>query len=231
MFDDIAGRYDFLNRFLSGGTDLWWRKKAISQLRDSGAIGAPVIGQGSGQILDVATGTGDMALMTYKRLHPEKVTGIDISEGMLELGRLKVNQQKLSAQIELKLGDSQAIPFADNSFDAVTVSFGVRNFEHLEKGLEEIKRVLKPGGKLVVLEFSRPKGAFGHLYQWYMGRVTPFICTLLSSNKKAYTYLGKSIQAFPEGADFIAVLQKTGYRQPSAKALTMGICSIYTGMK
>lgn len=227
MFDDIAGRYDFLNRFLSGGVDLWWRKKAISQLQGSGAA----IGQGTGQILDVATGTGDMALMTYKRLHPEKVTGIDISEGMLELGKQKVSGQGLSAQIELKSGDSQAIPFADNSFDAVTVAFGVRNFERLEKGLEEIKRVLKPGGKLVVLEFSRPKGAFGHLYQWYMGTVTPFICTLLSGNKKAYTYLGKSIQAFPEGADFTAVLAKTGYRQPQAQALTIGICSIYTGIK
>jgi demethylmenaquinone methyltransferase/2-methoxy-6-polyprenyl-1,4-benzoquinol methylase len=227
MFDDIAGRYDFLNRFLSGGIDLWWRKKAISQLQGSGGS----IGQGAGQILDVATGTGDMALMTYKRLHPEKVTGIDISAGMLELGKQKVSAQGLSAQIELKSGDSQAIPFADNSFDAVTVAFGVRNFEHLEKGLEEIKRVLKPGGKLVVLEFSRPKGAFGHLYQWYMGTVTPFICTLLSRNKKAYTYLGKSIQAFPEGADFTAVLGKTGYRQPHSQALTMGICSIYTGIK
>jgi demethylmenaquinone methyltransferase/2-methoxy-6-polyprenyl-1,4-benzoquinol methylase len=213
MFDDIAGRYDFLNRFLSGGIDLWWRKKAISQLQGSGGS----IGQGAGQILDVATGTGDMALMTYKRLHPEKVTGIDISAGMLELGKQKVSAQGLSAQIELKSGDSQAIPFAD--------------FEHLEKGLEEIKRVLKPGGKLVVLEFSRPKGAFGHLYQWYMGTVTPFICTLLSRNKKAYTYLGKSIQAFPEGADFTAVLGKTGYRQPHSQALTMGICSIYTGIK
>jgi demethylmenaquinone methyltransferase/2-methoxy-6-polyprenyl-1,4-benzoquinol methylase len=231
MFDDIAGRYDFLNRFLSGGVDLWWRKKAISQLRGPEAIGSCVIGSGAGQILDVATGTGDMALMTFKRLHPQKVTGIDISEGMLALGKQKVNHEGLAAQIELKSGDSQAIPFEDNSFDAVTVAFGVRNFERLEKGLEEIKRVLKPGGKLVVLEFSRPKGAFGHLYQWYMGRVTPFICTLLSRNKQAYTYLGKSIQAFPEGADFTAVLQKTGYRQPNAKALTMGICSIYTGIK
>jgi demethylmenaquinone methyltransferase / 2-methoxy-6-polyprenyl-1,4-benzoquinol methylase len=221
MFDEIAPRYDFLNRFLSAGIDLQWRKKAIRQLK----------GLGAKDILDVATGTGDMALMTFKRLHPVKVTGIDISEGMLELGRGKIKAQGLGAFIELKTGDSEQIPFSDGSFDAVTVAFGVRNFEYLEKGLGEILRVLRPGGKLVVLEFSKPGGFFGHLYQWYMGRVTPFLVTLFSRNKRAYTYLGKSIQAFPEGARFTAVLDKVGYLDTAAKPLTFGICSIYVGTK
>jgi len=221
MFDDIASRYDFLNRFLSGGIDLWWRKKAIGQLK----------GVDAREILDVATGTGDMALMTYRRLHPLKVTGIDISEGMLDLGRQKIQDQALDSFIELKTGDSENIPFPDHSFDAVTVAFGVRNFEHLEKGLQEIRRVLRPGGKLVVLEFSKPSGATGKLYQWYMNRVTPALVGLFSKNRKAYTYLNKSIQAFPEGVRFTAVLDKLGYRETSAHALTLGICSIYCGVK
>jgi demethylmenaquinone methyltransferase/2-methoxy-6-polyprenyl-1,4-benzoquinol methylase len=221
MFDGIASRYDFLNRFLSGGIDLWWRKKAIGRLRGTEAR----------QILDVATGTGDMALMTYKRLHPQKVTGIDISEGMLELGRRKILDQGLASFIELRAGDSENIPFPVGTFDAVTVAFGVRNFENLEKGLQEIHRVLRPGGKLVVLEFSKPSGGTGKLYQWYMERVTPALVSLFSPNKKAYTYLNRSIQAFPEGPRFTAVLDKLGYRETSARALTFGICSIYCGTK
>jgi demethylmenaquinone methyltransferase/2-methoxy-6-polyprenyl-1,4-benzoquinol methylase len=221
MFDGIASRYDFLNRFLSGGIDLWWRKKAIRRLK----------GRNAGEILDVATGTGDMALMTYKRLRPRKVTGIDISEGMLELGRRKIRDQGLTPFIELRAGDSENIPFPEAAFDAVTVAFGVRNFENLEKGLEEIRRVLRPGGRLVILEFSRPAGITGKLYQWYMERVTPALVSLFSRNKKAYTYLNRSIQAFPEGARFTAVLDKVGYGETSAKPLTFGICSIYCGTK
>ena len=146
MFDQIAFRYDFLNRFLSGGIDLWWRKKAIGYLKTLQPK----------TILDVATGTGDFAIISNKILHPEKITGIDISEGMLEFGRKKIMKAGLENKIELLKGDSEAILFPDNSFDAVTVAFGVRNFENLEKGLSEIRRVLKPGGRLVVLEFTRP---------------------------------------------------------------------------
>jgi demethylmenaquinone methyltransferase/2-methoxy-6-polyprenyl-1,4-benzoquinol methylase len=221
MFDRIAGRYDFLNRFLSGGIDIWWRKKAISCLKEGNTT----------DILDVATGTGDMALMTYRRLHPQKVTGIDISEGMLELGRQKIRDQGLEAFIDLRSGDSENIPFPSETFDAVTVAFGVRNFEDLEKGLREILRVLRPGGKLVVLEFSRPSGVTGKLYKWYMDYVTPALVSLFSKNKKAYTYLNQSIMAFPEGPRFTAVLNKVGYRETSARALTFGICSIYCGTR
>ena len=149
MFDDIASRYDFLNRFLSGGVDLWWRKRAIRELR----------GLKAGHILDVATGTGDMAIMTCRRLPSVQITGVDISEGMLELGRRKIERDGLAGHITLRRGDSGQLPFSDNQFDAVTVAFGVRNFEYLEQGLAEIRRVLRPGGKLVVLEFSQPGGA------------------------------------------------------------------------
>ena len=158
MFNSIAGKYDFLNRFLSAGIDIWWRKKAINELKKIN----PKI------ILDVATGTGDVALMTYKKLHPEKIYGIDISEGMLELGRKKIKQKGLENKIELQQGDSENIIFDNNFFDGITVAFGVRNFENLEKGLSEMFRVLKPGGKLVVLEFSKPKQKnFKFLYQFY----------------------------------------------------------------
>jgi demethylmenaquinone methyltransferase/2-methoxy-6-polyprenyl-1,4-benzoquinol methylase len=221
MFDDIASRYDFLNRFLSGGIDLWWRKKAIRELKACARE----------HFLDVATGTGDMALMTYRRLTPRRITGIDISEGMLELGRRKIDHQGLSDHITLSLGDSGNIPYPDNEFDAVTVAFGVRNFEYLDRGLAEILRVLRPGGKLVVLEFSQPKGLTGKLYRWYMRRICPVLVSLFSRNTKAYVYLGDSIQAFPEGDRFLAVLDKVGYRETRAKAMTFGVCSIYIGLK
>ena len=221
MFDDIAPRYDFLNRFLSGGVDLWWRKRAIRELRDLNVK----------QLLDVATGTGDMAIMTYRRLQPVQITGVDISEGMLELGRRKIEREGLTGHILMQQGDSGHLPFSDNQFDAVTVAFGVRNFEYLDQGLAEIRRVLRPGGKLVVLEFSQPSGLTGGLYRWYMRRICPTLVSLFSPNKKAYAYLGDSIQAFPEGARFTAVLDRVGFTTTRAKGLTLGICSIYTGVK
>jgi demethylmenaquinone methyltransferase / 2-methoxy-6-polyprenyl-1,4-benzoquinol methylase len=221
MFDDIAYRYDFLNRFLSAGVDLWWRKKALS--KPTGIV--PL------DILDVATGTGDMAIMTYRRLKPRSIAGIDISEGMLELGRRKVGRQGLSAHITLENGDSGNIPFGNDHFDAVTVAFGVRNFEYLDQGLSEIRRVLRPGGKLVVLEFSQPGGLTGRLYRWYMRRICPGLVSLFARNRKAYAYLGDSIQAFPEGPRFTAVLDRVGYRDTTHQPLTLGICSIYTGVK
>jgi len=222
MFDQIAGRYDFLNGFLSIGIDKAWRKKAVDQLRAS----APR------EILDVATGTGDMALLLWKRLRPQHVTGIDISEKMLAIGREKIRDKGLETSIELLSGDSERIKFSENSFDAVTVAFGVRNFEHLEQGLREMHRVLRPGGKLVVLEFSQPSlKIFRGLYRFYMGVVAPLIVQLFSKNKKAYQYLDKSARAFPEGAGFLNIMHEAGFTQTYLKTLSLGICTIYCGSK
>ncbi len=222
MFNDIASRYDFMNRFLSGGIDQGWRKKAIRQLSEKNPK----------SLLDVATGTGDLAIMASALLRPGKITGIDISDGMLELGRQKVQKLGLQHSIELLNGDSEAISFKDDSFEAVTVAFGVRNFQRLEQGLSEIKRVLKPGGKLVVLEFSRPQSPMVRsMYKFYMKFVCPNIGKLLSKNPAAYQYLDESIQKFPEGNNFLDILDDLGYKNTYRKPLTLGICTIYCGEK
>ncbi len=222
MFNNIAFRYDFLNRFLSAGIDVRWRKKALRQL----SFLQPQT------LLDVATGTADVAILASKLLKCTTIKGIDISDGMLEIGRKKVAQAGLSTVIELLNGDSEAIKFPDNTFDAVTVSFGVRNFENLELGLLEIKRVLKPGGKLVVLEFSQPKGGISKgIYNLYMKRVTPNVGKIFSKNRNAYQYLDESIKKFPEGSNFTHILDNLGYNQTYCKPLTLGICSIYCGVK
>lgn len=222
MFDSIAGKYDTINRFLSLGIDIGWRKKAIAQLK-------PINPQ---LILDVATGTADMALLTHKILQPQKIEGIDLSNEMLKIGREKINAQHLSQKINILQGDSEHIDFADNFFDAVTVTFGVRNFENLTQGLTEILRVLKPEGKLVILEFSKPKSkAFAKLYNWYMQKVTPNVGKLVSGNKEAYEYLNNSVQAFPEGQNFLNILHEVGFTQTYLKSLSLGICTIYCGSK
>jgi len=222
MFNDISFRYDVLNRILSAGIDQRWRKKAIRQLSES----KPKL------ILDVATGTGDVAIMASGLLHPDKITGIDISEGMLEVGRHKVRKLGLEEKIELLKGDSEAINFRNDSFDAVTVAFGVRNFQNLEKGLAEIRRVLKPGGKLVVLEFSQPKlPVIKFLYNTYMKVICPGMGKMFSKNPAAYQYLDESITKFPEGITFKKILDDLGYNETSNKPLTFGICSIYCGVK
>jgi demethylmenaquinone methyltransferase/2-methoxy-6-polyprenyl-1,4-benzoquinol methylase len=222
MFNSIAWRYDFLNRFLSAGIDIWWRKMAIRQLK---ALHPD-------HILDVATGTGDVAILTWRMLKTRKITGIDISEGMLAYGREKIRKLGLQQTIELKTGDSEHIPFEDNQFDAITVAFGVRNFQHLETGLKEMKRVLKPGGKLVVLEFSKAEaGVLSGLFRFYMNRVTPWIGKLFAKNKDAYTYLNESVQAFPEGQNFLNILNEAGFTQTYLKKLSFGICTIYCGSK
>ncbi len=222
MFDAIAGRYDFMNRFLSLGIDVSWRKKAIQRfLKDK-----------PGHLLDVATGTADMALMAAKMLQPAHITGIDISEGMLAIGREKVARENLATQIQLQLADSETIPFNDNTFDGAMVAFGVRNFEHLEKGLQEINRVLQPGAQLVVLEFSQPVlPVFKQFYTLYMTVIAPQIAGIFKTNKKAYQYLNKSAQAFPDRERFVNIMQRTGFEQTSFKPLTLGICCIYTGRK
>ncbi|HEY0678984.1 MAG TPA: bifunctional demethylmenaquinone methyltransferase/2-methoxy-6-polyprenyl-1,4-benzoquinol methylase UbiE [Chitinophagaceae bacterium] len=222
MFDKIAFRYDFMNRFLSGGIDIYWRKRAIAELKEM----RPQL------VLDVATGTADVALLLHKYLNPEKIIGIDISEGMLEHGRQKIEKQKLKEKIELRAGDSEAIKFPNDTFDAITVAFGVRNFEHLQQGLAEMLRVLKPGGKLVVLEFSKPrKKLFKGLYNLYMNVIAPQAGKWFSKNKDAYQYLTKSVKAFPDGREFLHILKQTGYTDTYLKSLSLGICTIYCGRK
>jgi demethylmenaquinone methyltransferase/2-methoxy-6-polyprenyl-1,4-benzoquinol methylase len=222
MFNRIAFRYDFLNRFLSAGVDVYWRKRAIKELTSAN----PQI------ILDVATGTADVAVMMAKHLHPKKIIGIDISEAMLELGRKKIAKHKLNALIELQTGDSEAINLPSETFDAVTVAFGVRNFESLEKGLFEILRVLKSEGKLVILEFSKPRRSFfRRLYNFYMSLAATGIGKWVAKNREAYEYLHESVNAFPEGKNFADILQKTGYKNIYFKKLSLGICTIYCGTK
>lgn len=221
MFDNISGHYDFLNHFLSLGIDVLWRKKAIRQLRE---IHPKVI-------LDVATGTGDFAVEALS-LHPDKVIGVDISEGMLEVGRNKLQRRGLDNTIELMTGDSENLPFEENNFDAIIVAFGVRNFENLEKGLREMLRVLRPGGKVVILEFSKPTGfPFRHLYHFYFKFILPKIGRWVSRDSSAYTYLPESVQAFPNGKEFLSILSALGYKKTAWTPLTFGISSLYTGIK
>lgn len=221
MFDNISSRYDFLNHFLSMGIDKGWRKKAIALL-------APLKPM---QILDVATGTGDFAIQALT-LKPQKIVGVDISEGMLSVGKKKIRERKIDHIVELQRGDSENLPFAENKFDAVTVAFGVRNFENLTQGLEEIYRVLRPGGMAVILEFSRPRGfPFRQLYSFYFNFILPKIGRMVSQDKAAYTYLPKSVEAFPDGEDFLHILQQVGFKQTKCRSLTFGISSIYTGTK
>ncbi len=222
MFDRVARRYDVMNRVLSVGIDMKWRKKAILELKKDKPK----------ELLDVATGTCDMAIISYKLLKPEKITGIDISEQMLKFGKEKIEKEGLTSIIELQTGDSETIKFADNSFDAVTVAFGVRNFENLENGLKEMLRVLRPGGKLVVLEFSRPRlKIFRSLCNLYMSIVAPEVARWFSQNKKAYQYLNQSARLFPERQNFVDILNRTGYSNTSFKPLSAGICCIYIGEK
>ena len=222
MFDHIAPRYDFMNRFLSAGIDMSWRRKAVRKFKKDQPK----------TLLDVATGTADMAIMAAKMLKPESITGIDISEKMLEIGRKKIEKEHLGTKIELFSGDGETINFADNSFEGVMVAFGVRNFEHLEKGLKEILRVLKPGAQLVVLEFSKPRiPGIKNLYNLYMGVVAPQMAKLFKQNKKAYQYLNESAKAFPDRQLFVDILKQTGYSETRWKPLSLGICCIYSGRK
>ena len=221
MFDNIAPKYDFLNHFLSLGIDKLWRKKAIRILS----------GYPSEIILDVATGTGDFAIAASK-LKPKKITGFDLSEQMLNVGRVKVKKLGLERIIDFRKGDSEAMPFADNEFDAITVAFGVRNFENLEKGLVEFKRVLKSDGVAIILEFSKPKYfPMKQLYLFYFFGILPLIGRMVSKDSSAYSYLPESVMAFPDDEKFMAILKKTGFSRVKQKRLTFGIATIYLAQK
>lgn len=222
MFDNIAHSYDFLNHFFSLGIDKRWRKKAIKLFSDNPPA----------TLLDVATGTGDFALSAQKHLNGTHVTGVDISEGMLDIGREKVKKKGLQEHITLTYGDSENLPFEANSFDAYTAAFGVRNFQNLEAGLADMFRVLKPGGTGVVLEFSQPrKFPMKQLFGFYFKRVMPTVGKLVSKDGRAYTYLPESVASFPDGQDFLDILTKLGYQNPRSISLTGGIASIYIGQK
>ncbi len=222
MFDNIAGHYDFLNHFLSLGIDRWWRKKAIEHL----------VASQPKMVLDVATGTADLALAIAKTIGASEVEGIDISNEMLNVGREKVKKAGLERVIRLNEGDSEKIPFADNNFDAVSVAYGVRNFEHLEQGLSEMYRVLKPNGRVVVLEFSRPTAfPLKQLFNFYFKNILPLIGRLTSRDSRAYSYLYESVQTFPDGENFVKLLEKVGFRNAQCKPLTFGVTSIYVAEK
>ena len=222
MFDNIAPNYDLLNRVLTLGIDTRWRAKAIKQLKDHKPL----------TVLDVATGTGDFALEAYKRLKPNKIVGIDISHEMLELGRKKISKKALTEKIEMIKADSENLPFEADSFDAVTASFGVRNFENLEKGLQENHRVLKSGGKIVILEFTKPRiFPFKQLFNLYFRYILPVIGRVKSKDPAAYKYLYESVQAFPDYNEFLEVMKNVGFRSCSYTSLSFGICAIYQGEK
>ncbi len=221
MFDNISGKYDFLNHSLSANLDKFWRRKAIGHLK----------GIQIGHLLDVATGTGDM-IYPAVRLQPGRITGLDISEGMLSIAAKKFGGEYKGIPVEFIKGDSENLPFGDNHFDAETVAFGVRNFEDTLKGLKEMYRVLRPGGKLVVLEFSKPsRFPVKNIYQFYFRNMLPFFGRLVSRDKEAYTYLPESVNAFPEKGDFLLLLEQAGFKNCAYETLTMGIATIYSGYK
>ena len=223
MFDEIAPRYDLLNRVLSFGTDVWWRKRAVAWLDE--ALGA----HRPDRLLDVATGTADLAVAALK-LGPREVVGVDLSDGMLEVGRAKLRAKGLDRRITLIQGDATHLPFEDGTFDGALVAFGVRNFENLEAGLAGIRRVLRPGAPLVVLEFSQPTAfPVKQGYAFYSKHVLPRVGEAVSGSSEAYEYLPESVAVFPAGEAFLDVFRAAGFRDAEAKPLTFGIVSLYRG--
>ncbi len=222
MFDSIAWRYDFLNHFLSFGIDRYWRRKAIKIISEFAV---------NPKILDVATGTGDLAIEAMK-INPDKVTGIDISQEMLKIGRDKINKKGLSGKVELISGDSEQIAFPDNSFDVAMVAFGVRNFSDPLKGLSEMRRILLPGGMVMVLEFSKPTTfPFRQIYRFYFLNILPLFGMFFSKDKKAYRYLPDTVMKFPDNQEFVKIMSGAGFRGIKQHKLTFGVASIYTGIK
>lgn len=221
MFNNIALRYDFLNHFLSFGIDVLWRKRLIRML----------IKTHPKRVLDLATGTGDLAIMAADKKIPQ-IDAVDLSKNMIEVGKIKVQKKNLSKHISFSCGDAEKIDASANTYDAVTVAFGVRNFENLEQGLTEIYRVLKPQRPVFILEFSQPQGfPIKQLYAFYSFTVLPLIGKIISKDRQAYTYLPESIQEFPSGNDFLKIMQHAGYKKCMAKSLSFGIATIYSGFK
>ncbi|MEN9918124.1 MAG: bifunctional demethylmenaquinone methyltransferase/2-methoxy-6-polyprenyl,4-benzoquinol methylase [Bacteroidota bacterium] len=222
MFDSIADNYDSLNHTLSMGIDRSWRKKGLLTLKDLNPQ----------NILDIATGTGDLAIEAYHLLSPQHITGIDISQGMMDVAKEKVAKLGLSDAIDFEKQDCMALTIPDNSYDAAIVAFGIRNFENLDKGLKEILRILKPGGRLMILELSTPQRFPMKQGYWLYSRlIIPVIGRLVSKDKAAYSYLPKSIEAFTQGKEMVAILSKNGFQKARSKTYTLGICSMYTGEK
>ncbi len=222
MFDNISENYDGLNRVITFGIDVKWRKKVVEIIKNTNPS----------KILDIATGTGDLAIMESNAIPNAKITGLDISAGMLEVGKEKIKNLNLSDKIEMVLGDSENIPFEDNFFDAITVSYGVRNFENLDKGLQEINRVLKPNGTFVILETSVPtKFPFKQGYQFHSKIILPLVGKLFSKDKIAYSYLSESANSFPYGAAFNAILKKNGFKNIKDIPVTFGVSTIYKATK
>lgn len=221
MFDRIAPKYDFLNHFFSLGIDKGWRKKAIKAISTIQPK----------HLLDVATGTGDFAIAATS-LQPTKIIGVDISEGMLEVGRKKIAAKNMSHVIDLQYGDSEQLPFNNEQFDAITCAYGVRNFEHLEAGLKEMQRVLRKGGKVAILEFSHPTAfPIKQLYKFYFRYIVPVLGKAVSKDDTAYSYLPASVAAFPEGKAFVQILNNCGFKNAQARPLTFGITTLYTAEK
>lgn len=221
MFDSIAPAYDFMNRAMTLGIDKWWRKVARKKV----ATVAPK------RLLDVATGTGDFAIQLHNHLHCT-VKGIDLSNGMLDVARKKVADKGLQEQITFEQGDCLKMRFSSESFDAVTVAFGVRNFEHIDRGYEEMYRVIRPGGMLCVLELSTPQNRFiRFFYDLYAMHIIPFVGSLKSGDKSAYRYLPESIAAVPQGEQMLEIMRSSGFKHCKVHRLTLGVCSIYTGIK
>ena len=222
MFDAIAPAYDFMNRAMTLGIDIWWRRLAVKRLKRI----APA------HILDVATGTGDFAIQLNDSLHPQHITGIDLSPGMLAEAQRKVKENGLQEVISFEEGDCMALPMQDNTFDAVTVAFGVRNFEHLQQGYQEMARVLRPGGMLCVLELSTPTNKLIRwFYDLYTLHIIPAIGSIKSGDKSAYRYLPNSIAAVPQGDDMLQLMRNAGLKEATFRRLTLGVCTIYTAVK
>ena len=222
MFNNISKRYDLLNRMMTMRIDVIWRKKAIKLLQSIQPQ----------NILDVATGTGDFAIESIQILKPKKIVGVDISQGMLDVAKEKIEKKGLQDIFDVQLGDSENLQFADNSFDAVTVAFGVRNFEDLEKGLSEIHRVLRPGGKAIILELSNPTAfPIKQLYYFYFHKIVPAFGRMISKDASAYSYLPESVAKFPDGDRFAQITDKVGFNKTIVKPQTFGFCTIYEALK
>ena len=221
LFNSIANTYDFLNHVLSGGIDFYWRRRALKLLDNPFPK----------NILDVASGTGDFAIAAAKA-GGKMIYGIDIAEKMLDIGKSKIRNKGLTGKIKLEIGKVEALIFEENSFDSAIVAFGVRNFENLEKGLSEMHRVVKTSGKILVIEFSKPKAfPIKQIYFFYFKRILPLLGKLISKHHEAYSYLPNTVMQFPEGDDFLKILNQTGFKETEQRRLTFGIASVYIGIK